>query len=732
MPPLSLLLPQPQPQPQPSELQEEEEEEEQACKEKEEAKDTAVESLNNDTTAPASGSSSSSALITLPQQQEAAAAAIIAPAAEEEQPSTSSLADDNEYEFDAPQHYDFTAEEEASNEQEIDSWFDKCVEDAGEVFDDYDDYGSFDAFPNDDDFVTTAESQLPAFQDGNEDDDLDVTRQMANLSVAATSNELPQRKSSIGWDKLSKPGEAAGAQKQQQKQTHTTTKRRRETTQPKSTARYTITNAPALRRAPSLTASTATLPPVRVRPLTVPKEFSFVTRFRAKHSALAVRSPGIQKKRFSTITRRPNGTTRPKPFRFHSTLRAVAHEVTGVAAARTVPPPPRSPFIPLAVAVNAFSNESERFRPLSKRDRRKAMPSSPWAGRMRMTRPQSPYLLTKMRTKTHHIPSREELELASLSSVQPFKANPIPSSILHVPAPLPPPQHHRPPTIPESPFITKSRPLSQLNQQQPSPERIPHARPVPRHVLENPFEPVIEHRVIPVPEFELPGDQISRRKKEDFERRRREEEEREKAMRGFRAQPLPFDDDDDDGLGHHLPHVEPRPLTNPQPFTLETDLRGTLSQQQLAQRLALEQHELAQRAQFRAQPFNAHVIVERPFLPHASDKPLTSTVDVVLSSEQRAEERRNGKRKLSGSCGWNVCTVRNPSMRASLRPCIKKQQQQQQQQQESKTAAMLPAMTMREAEEDEEETGSASAAAAAGRKRNAEAAGGACEADGEG
>ncbi|KAJ3160103.1 Protein tpx2 [Geranomyces variabilis] len=538
---------------------------------------------------------------------------------------------DSEYEFDAPQHYDFTAE---ASELEIDSWFDKCPPSPAGTLDEAD----FEGFDEDDksgdqddadDVSTTPKTaaipKLPTSlhshhsvdEDANENElceNEDISSQLAKLSVGSTSFEQQQQQqvASAGttresiWEKLSKPVD------------HSKQHKRRITAQPKPAARA----KPAPR--PSLA-----LPPARPRPLTVPKEFSLVTRFRAKH-ALAIRSPGIQKKRFNIVPRRPNGTTRPKPFRFHSTLRAIAHEVVNDNAA-----PPPSPFVPLAVKVSAFSNEPERFRPLSGRDRRRVMPTSPWAGRMRMTRPQSPYLLTKMRTKPHHIPSREELELASLSAIQPFKANPLPSSILQAPAALPPPTNTRPVTIPCSPYITKPRALSSLRPRSPSPDRIPHARPIPRQVIEKPFEPVIEHRVMPVPEFELPGDQISRRKKEEFERRKKEEEERERELRGFRAQPLPFDDE-----GAHLPHIEPRPLTQPEPFMLTTDLRGAQAQQALVARLAREEQEREQRAQFHAQPFNAHLVLDRPFVPLASDKPLTSVEPVVLSSEQRAEERR--------------------------------------------------------------------------------------------
>ncbi|KAJ3024204.1 Protein tpx2 [Thoreauomyces humboldtii] len=236
-----------------------------------------------------------------------------------------------------------------------------------------------------------------------------------------------------------------------------------------------------------------------------------------------------------------------------------------------------------------------------------------------------------MRTKSHHIPSHEEAELAELAKIQPFKAKPVDHSILASNRPLLLPASRHLPTVPESPAITKPRPPPA---RPPSPERIVHARPVPRTVYQPPAEPQRERRPVTVPDFELPGDQISRKKRLEFEERQREEEEARKREREFHAQPLPFDD----APAHNRAPVLPRPVTQPQPFKLETDLRGMFSRLALDSRLEREQQELDALKEFKAQPIpHGH---DEPFFPTASSRPLTEVDDVVLKSDVRAEERK--------------------------------------------------------------------------------------------
>jgi hypothetical protein len=89
-------------------------------------------------------------------------------------------------------------------------------------------------------------------------------------------------------------------------------------------------------------------------------------------------------------------------------------------------------------------------------------------------------------------------------------------------------------TEPYSPVITKPKPLRPKS---PSPPHITKANPVPDY--REPYRPMIEHRLIELPTFSLPGEEISKMKSREIkERIRREKEEMEK-LREFKAQPLP-------------------------------------------------------------------------------------------------------------------------------------------------------------------------------------------------
>ncbi|KNC96979.1 uncharacterized protein SPPG_07797 [Spizellomyces punctatus DAOM BR117] len=351
------------------------------------------------------------------------------------------------------------------------------------------------------------------------------------------------------------------------------------------------------------------------RGLTVPKEFSFASRLRTK-DGLGMRSPGgVQKKK---PIKRMNGMTVPRPFNFHSTLRTLANDVTQ----------PKSPYVPLAVKVKSFeANVPERFKAKPGPAKVFSAVSSPWRGHVRMTKPRSPYLLTKLRKKTHTVPSREEQELAELAKIQPFKAKPVDRKILASDRPIGVPAVPKSaPTIPQSPAITKPRPPPAP---EPSPPRIVKANPIPKKIFQ-PFEPVVEHRVIVPPEFSLPGDEISRRKKIEFEERVKREKEEEERAKQFRAYPLPYDEPDP------LPSVPHRPITNPQPFNLETEIRGSFARLTIEEKRERELREQERMRQFRANPLPCL----DPFIPQPSNRPLTDVENVLLHTDVRAEERR--------------------------------------------------------------------------------------------
>jgi hypothetical protein len=87
-------------------------------------------------------------------------------------------------------------------------------------------------------------------------------------------------------------------------------------------------------------------------------------------------------------------------------------------------------------------------------------------------------------------------------------------------------------TVPISPALTKPKekpiPVEEI--------KITKANPVPD--LSKKFIPKIEHRTLPLPEFELPGDVIHQRQQKVIEELKERNEKELKEKRNFHAHPL--------------------------------------------------------------------------------------------------------------------------------------------------------------------------------------------------
>lgn len=172
-----------------------------------------------------------------------------------------------------------------------------------------------------------------------------------------------------------------------------------------------------------------------------------------------------------------------------------------------------------------------------------------------------------------------------------------------------------------SPAIQKPRGLGPAL---PSPKKIIKAIPVPTI---KPFLPRIEHRIIDLPQYVLPGELISLKKKEAFENQVQTETQIAQQKREFAAQPLPFIKTFE--LEHEIK------VTNVQPFALETNLRGEMYQSQLAMQKAREEAKAVAQFNFVANPLPRDEI----FFPEKSDKELTHVEGFILATEVRSEER---------------------------------------------------------------------------------------------
>ncbi|KAJ3078383.1 Protein tpx2 [Rhizoclosmatium hyalinum] len=337
---------------------------------------------------------------------------------------------------------------------------------------------------------------------------------------------------------------------------------------------------------------------------TVPKEFSFMGR-----PKMVVKSPGI-KKRKPVMKKATTDLTVPKPFRFHET-----HSHSRFMDMKA--DADKSPFVPLVNRVKQFEEAvPDRFKPVPKK--------SVMGSHMepRLTKPHSPMLMTKVRSKpSTSLKSTEEMELEEMTNAPKFKAHPVNKKILkepHIGAP-PPPKPAL--TVPQSPAISKPRPPPPAPKP-PSPKI--KANPI-RYLGVKPFEPVLEHRRVVAADVKLPGEAVRERKLREFEEEVRRGAEEMRRRREFKASGVP-----DLTKMDPLPEVKPKPVTEPVPFHFLTDSLPPKSA------FGGEIASLDLVGKFVAQP----VPQVEPFVPKKSSKPVTLPEPVLLHTDSRVEERR--------------------------------------------------------------------------------------------
>jgi len=317
---------------------------------------------------------------------------------------------------------------------------------------------------------------------------------------------------------------------------------------------------------------------------------------------LVRKTAGVQKRKNNTFV-----PTVPKPFTFHTASR--------VNISRNEDSSPRSPFIPLAVKVRQFMEKPEKFNTKAALKSNKVRSNT-------LTVPRSPYLRTKYRSKPTVL-STEERVIKEIQDYR-FRANPVDQKIFEN-GDIGIPKVQKPkPTEPHSPTITKPKPSRPKS---PSPPRVIKANPVPDY--KEPYRPVVEHRLIDLPDFSLPGEEISKRKSQEIEERIRREREELERMREFRAQPLPTDSPDCLPIRHYYAP------THPKEFTLLTDSRGEIYQKEFYERLRKER-EREKENQFYAQPLPSFEpeVLKKPECP-----PPTEPISFSFLTDTRMKER---------------------------------------------------------------------------------------------
>ncbi|CAG8705535.1 5179_t:CDS:2, partial [Ambispora leptoticha] len=333
----------------------------------------------------------------------------------------------------------------------------------------------------------------------------------------------------------------------------------------------------------------------------------------------------------TVIQKKTNTVTVPKPFKFLTAERAQRNENICNASNDA-----KSPYIPLVKRIQAFLDETpDRFKPHSASKANKSInlnfiskyPVELPQYRYSSTVAKSPFLLTKIRAKPTSVLPTEEREAIEAEKYE-FRARPINRRIFEFAGELGVPTIEKPiPTIPESPKITKPKPIPP---RKPSPPHLVKANPVPDY--DNPFRPVIEHRKLSPPGFSLPGDEITKRKMwEREEKIRRELEEQERARR-FRAQPLPSDSPD------HFPRPPHRTPTQPDPFILQTDIRGEVYQQYFQEMVNRSEQIEKENKIFHARPVPKFDQVAPPPKPEKPNP--TEPVEFNFLTDLRIEKHR--------------------------------------------------------------------------------------------
>ncbi|KAK9768314.1 hypothetical protein K7432_001116 [Basidiobolus ranarum] len=400
--------------------------------------------------------------------------------------------------------------------------------------------------------------------------------------------------------------------------------------------------------------------PVRsTKKLTVPKSPHFTKRLKelGNHAKMVDDSEVI-------LTKKRNRTnlfdlTVPKPFKLLTSVRG-----------RDIMP--KSPFVSMASRTNNFFNKTpERFKV------KPAIKPSANLFQSRLTVPKSPKLRTKVRAKHELHEDVQEIKPRKVRTHLKVNGLTIPRSpnITKVTKrklieeectenkPIPKlTRKWKGATIPKSPNITKptkrrridfdvvDRPAVKVVSKSkrvngltiPKSPNITKPRPKPiatdeitrSRARRRKREVNVHMPGITVPEpFHFVGDSIRERKLQRFREKLQREEEEAQRLRQVHANPML-----DLEYPDPLPPVEPRPLTRPMPFRLETDLRGDAYQQFLQDKLKQSEKIAKQMAIPRANPMPDFSTV---WYPSHSDKAFTVPEEIHLSTEDRIQERHD-------------------------------------------------------------------------------------------
>lgn len=351
-----------------------------------------------------------------------------------------------------------------------------------------------------------------------------------------------------------------------------------------------------------------------------------------------------------------------------------------------------SPFVPLAQQVEAFHRQTpNRYYLRSKKDNIDLLPSKSSVPKI-CRDPQTPVLQTKHRARPVTCKSAAEQEAEELEKQKQykFKARELDPKILEG-GPVLPKKSAKPPTqpigfdleiekriqereskkkledehfefhsrpcptkilddvvgvpekkvipltVPKSPaFALKNRiRITTTEDEEEEPPVVIKAKPVPYYGV--PFRPQVpEARTVEVCPFSFDA-----RDQEHQLQKEKKIKELQKGMEApkFKAQPLPYFDT------VNLPEKKVKNVTQPEPFSLETDRRGALKAQTWKHQLEEELKQQKEATCFKARPNN--VTSQEPFVPKKEKKSTAEGLSGSLVQEpfQLATERRAKERQ---------------------------------------------------------------------------------------
>ncbi|XP_043944951.1 targeting protein for Xklp2 [Protopterus annectens] len=385
------------------------------------------------------------------------------------------------------------------------------------------------------------------------------------------------------------------------------------------------------------------------------------------------------------VARVPKGPTVPKPFHLSCGNKRKYDEANA------------SEFVSLAQQIEAFQRSTPSRYHLRNRKKEETGPSPVKPMKNRITIPKTPALETLKRSRPVTCKSAAELEEEELEKIKQykFKAQELDTRILEGgpllpkkppvkeptqpvgfnleiekriqqrepkkqeeekfvfhPLPCPtkilqdrvgvPEKKPAPPTVPMSPaFALKNRVRLPKEEEEKEEPHVIKANPLPHFGV--PFKPKpLEQKNVEVCPFSFDvRDKIKQVLKE-----KRIEELRKDEVPKFKALPLP----DFDHVS--LPPKAVKPTTNPEPFHLRIDGRGTMKAERWEQMIQEKLKQEKEATCFKARP---NVVTHsEPFVPKKENRPpiegLSDSIvqeSFVLATEKRAQERMEFEKRLA-------------------------------------------------------------------------------------